>query len=291
MKANIVFSPSSLDLFLLCHARYNYGHNMRLALPPSLKSESLDSGTLIHIGQERYFKLLSEGKHFNDRVNESLLAVRAFAAETNNSNLEDEQLNFIVSTLEQNFDYWRHEDENLEVLEVETPFDFILYEDEFIRILISGKIDLLVNDHNPGRVNYERLPYDHKSFKRDFMVPRLSNQFITYVVATKSSYLIVNRIGLQKTVPIEQRFKRLPMSYDPLYLESWKKNTIQIIINHYLTCVKEDFWPMNNTSCFKYNRQCEFYDVCDASGDEAKKFKLESNYIVRELFDKYKEGE
>jgi len=29
-KINIVFSASSLDLFQLCKARFNYGHNMRM---------------------------------------------------------------------------------------------------------------------------------------------------------------------------------------------------------------------------------------------------------------------
>jgi len=42
---------------------------------------------------------------------------------------------------------------------------------------------------------------------------------------------------------------------------------------------------MNETSCEKYNRRCEFYEICDASGLPAKNWKINSEYIKVEPWD------
>jgi hypothetical protein len=221
------------------------------------------------------------------------MKIREVACNPEESNAELEDVNMILTAIEENLSYWRHEDENeLEILGVEIPFDYILHEDDYIRIIISGKIDLLANVRGIGnRTSYNKLPFDHKSLKREFPVLRLSNQFQNYCVATESNYLIVNRIGLQKSKTAEERFKRIPVSYDPLILQQWKDNTIRCIIDHYLTCVGSDHWPMNPNACYAFGRLCEFYEVCDSSGLEAKLYKLEANYVEGKPWDKYDKGE
>jgi hypothetical protein len=167
----------------------------------------------------------------------------------------------------------------------------VLFEDDTLRIIISGKIDLLVNFNAIGRnASYERLPIDHKTFERDSMTLRKSNQFINYSAAVGSNYLVVNRIGLQnpnvkKPVPNEDKFKRLPLSYDPIYIQSWKDNLTKMLINEYLGCVAADEWPEKPTSCNKFNRLCEYYAICDSSGEDAKMNKLENEYITAEPWD------
>jgi hypothetical protein len=188
--------------------------------------------------------------------------------------------------MEESCEYWRHEDETLEILAVEQAFAYVLYEDDVVRIIITGKIDLLVNKPGLGSgSDYKSLPIDHKTFRRDFPVLRLSNQFMNYCFATKSNFLLVNRIGLQKTLTPEQRFKRIPLSYDPIMLEEWKQNVVNIILQQYLACVTEDAWPMNLTSCLKFNRLCEYYDICDTSGKENKLYKLESKFETASPWD------
>lgn len=292
-KLNLVFSASSYDTFEVCPQKFDFAQNKRKTVPVSQKSKGLDFGGLTHTGLEVYFNLLAEGKVFADRMHASLQAMRAAASDPDNSNIDiEDELPTILNAVEQSCDFWRHEDEHLEILAVEEPFDYLLHEDEFLRIIISGKIDLLVNKPSIGGSSaYTNLPFDHKSYQRAFPVDRLNNQFINYCVPTGSNYLIYNGVGLQKTLSPSEKFRRIPLSYDPAFIEQWKRNVTGVIIHQYLECVKENFWPMRPTSCRKFGRLCEFHAVCDASGDDTKLWKLESLYVDREHWDKYKESE
>lgn len=291
-KANIVISATNIDLFQLCEARFNYRVNLKKVLPIIQKSKSLDLGGLAHQGLEVYYNMLKEEKHYNDRVHAALMKMRESSSNVETSNSDETEVAYLLSVIEQNLDYWRSEDEQLRILSVEAPFDYILYEDDSVRIIISGKIDLLVDILGLGRNSgYENIPFDHKTYSRDFPTYRLSNQFSNYCVATGSNYLIVNKIGLQKTLKAEEKFKRIPLSYDPIILQEWKDNIIKMILGRYLHCVAENEWVMNFTSCFKFNRLCEYHAVCDSSGEDAKNFKLEANYINSKPWNKYKESE
>ena len=291
-KTNIVFSASSLNLWEWCECKYNYAHIMRKTLPPDQKPLPLDRGTLGHIGMELYFNQLSEGVHYNDRMHNVLYKIKEVASDPAKSNIDiSEELPILLSNFEQSCEFWRFEDEHFEILAVETPFDYILFEDEWIRIIISGKVDLLVNKPGMGGgASYVNLPYDHKFVTRDFPVDRTDNQFINYAEVTKSNYLIVNKIGLQKTLKPEEKFKRIPLSFDSLFIEQWKENVIRTIIDKYLPARLRHHYPMRFSNCRKFGRLCEFHPVCNSSGEDAKRFKLESQYTEREPWDKYAEA-
>jgi hypothetical protein len=291
-KVNIVLDASKIDLFETCPARYNFRHNHNKGLPIVQKAKALDLGTLAHEGLGVYFTALSRGEHYNDRMQACLMKMRSIAADPTQSNSEPEEAQRLFRAVEESCDYWRAEDENcIEVLNVEQPFAYVLYEDDTVRIIISGKIDLLCNFRGIGRnSSYERQPIDHKTFSRDGVVLRKSNQFINYCVAVDSNYLVVNRIGLQNPnvknpKPIEERFVRLPLSYDPIYKQDWKDNLTKMLLNEYLGCIAEDSWPEKPTSCNKFNRLCEYYNICDSSGQDAKDNKLENEYIEQEVWD------
>ncbi len=285
-KANIVLDMSMLDLFILCPCRYNYRHNHQKALPIEQKGKALDYGSMAHEGFEYYFKTLQAGKHFNDAVHAGIERIQIFASDPELSNVDEEETNLILSAFQQSCEFWRHEDETFEILEVEQAFAYVLFEDEYIRIIITGKIDLLVNKPALGRnAGYTNLPLDHKTFQRDFPVPRLSNQFQNYCNAVQSNFIIVNRVGLQKTLKPEEKYKRIPLSYDRIILDDWKKNITYIILNEYATCLSEGYWPMRTTSCFAWNRGCEYLRICEASGAEAKAFGLEQHYMIAPMWD------
>jgi PD-(D/E)XK nuclease superfamily protein len=281
-KVNIIMDMSMFDLFELCAARYDYRHNHNKSVPISQKSKALDGGGLLHEGFEVYYKLLKEGKtHFNDRIHAAVKRIQLVSSDPEVSNSEPEEVNEIISGLEQSCEFFRYEDEHLIIHEVEQAFAYVLFEDEFIRIIITGKIDLLVDKPAIGRdTGYTNLPIDHKSNRRDFETPRLSNQFMNYASAVGSNYLIVNKVGLQTSLKPEEKFKRIPLSYDPVILNDWKQNVTKVIMHHYLTCIAQGYWPTNFTSCFKFNRKCEYYEVCDSSGQEARLFKLESDFVT-----------
>lgn len=285
-KVNIVLDASKLDMFLLCEARYNYRYNLKRALPVHQKSRSLDSGSIAHMGLEVYYNKLKEGLHYNDRMQACLLAMRVATADPALSALDPEEAAIVMKATEESCDYWRADDEMLEILAVETPFAYVLWEDDTVRIIISGKIDLLVNQPALGRnAGYTGLPKDHKTNSRSFEAPRLSNQFMNYCVATNSHYIEINKIGLQTSLPAEAKYLRPVYSYDDPILEDWKQNTARIIMGRYLECIGTNEWNMNFTSCLKFNRLCEYYEVCDSSGQEAKDFKLSGNYVEAEEWD------
>lgn len=291
-KVNIVLDASKIDLFETCPARYNFRHNLNKTLPLIHKAKALDLGSLAHGGLEVYYKMLGEGVNYNDRMQACLMKIRELSA-SQESNVESDELQVLLAAIEQSCDYWRAEDENsLEVLAVEQAFAYTLFEDDSIRIIITGKIDLLVNFRGIGRnSSYEGLPMDHKTFSRDSMLLRKSNQFINYCNAVKSNYIVINRIGLQKTLKADDKFKRLPLSYDPVYIQSWKDNLIKMILQEYIACVADQYWPEKPTSCNKFNRLCEYYSICDSSGEDTKKMKLETEYIDGEVWDVTKEME
>jgi hypothetical protein len=274
-KVNIIMDMSQYDTFLLCEERYNNRYNKNKTLPT--KAHQLDRGTVVHAAQEVYYNQLKEGIAYNDRVTAALSEVRRAGVV---SDLEVEDVSRILEVMEEYYDYWKVADQNLRIIEVEKAFIYLLHEDDEVRIYLSGKIDLIYSDEK-----YTNMPMDHKSYDRDFPILEMNNQFRNYCNAISSNYLVVNRIGFQKTLPPEKKYKRLPLTYDHLQIEQWKNNVIKVILNRYLHCAATGDWTMNETSCDKYHRKCEYYDVCNSSGKEAKMYKLSANYITIDPWD------
>jgi hypothetical protein len=274
-KVNIVMDMSQYDMFLLCPERFRLRYKLNLSSPK--KSAALDRGTLIHVACEVYYDSLKSGAKYEYAVNSALMKMKAaFAIE---SDLSNDEANHLVDTMEQYFDHWRIADQSFEILGVEEPFIFKLYEDEQVRIHLAGKIDLRISDNK-----YKSKPLDHKSFSRSGPVNEMSNQFKNYCVVTESNFLDVNRIGLQKSLKPHEKFLRVPLTYDPLIFESWKRNVVANIM-YYLQCEADGYFPTNETSCDKFNRVCEYYNVCKSSGETAKLFKMQNEFIQIEPWD------
>ncbi len=270
-KINIVLDASKYDMFRLCEARYNYSYNLNIRTAGS-KAHQLDRGTLCHVGNEVYYEILKQGGRYEDGVGAALSKIKEAGVIL--TDLESDEIIEVVNVMEEYYDYWRTADQCFEIVEVEKPFMYLLHEDESIRIYMSGKIDLVVSDNK-----YKNLPYDHKSQDKFYEINRMSNQFKNYCVALESEQLIVNRIGFQKTFKPEQKFKRVPVSYDKIMLQEWKDNVVKVVM-HYVDCVADNSWPLNETSCDKYHRQCEYLPICDSSGLPAKNWKISTDYIT-----------
>lgn len=285
-KLNIILDASKIDLFETCPQRYNFRYNHN-KVQGANKTEALDKGSLVHEGFGVYFTELSKETKYDDRMQLSLNKIREISSNPDQSNLDPDDVEVLLKAFEESCDFWRSEDENcLTILAVEQPFANLLYEDDIVRLILSGKIDLLTNFRGLGRnASYQNLPFDHKTFSRDSPIHRKSNQFINYCNAVESNYLIVNRVGLQKSLKAEEKYKRIPLSYDPIYIQDWKDNLTKMLLNEFMTCAAENYWPEKPTSCNKFNRLCEYYSICDSSGHEAKNIKLEQNYVYSEVWD------
>ena len=279
-RVNILMDMSMYDLFLLCPERFRYRYKMNKSLPK--KAMPLDRGTIIHVGQEFYYEALRNGVKYQERVDLALMKIKE--AGVIQSDLEPEYISHIVEVMEQYYDFWRYQDEKMVIHDVEKSFIKVIYEDDELRIATSGKIDLMFTDDR-----YQEAPMDHKSYDRYYDGGRLVNQFRCYCNAVERNVLIVNKIGMhkldgKKPLKPEEKFLRIPMSYDPLMLGEWRDNVV-LNMMYYLQCEATGKWPMNETSCDKYNRKCEYYDICDSSGMPAKLFKIANNYINIEPWD------
>lgn len=267
-KINIVLDATMFDTFLSCPAKFNYRFNLNKVTPT--KAKPLDTGGVIHVGMENYYRAIGKQIEFSKSVDIALMAARySLSTESDLTSVDGDHC---LAVIEENLSYWRIADQSFEIKQVEKSFTYVLYEDDTFRIVMMGKIDLLISDNR-----YENLPIDHKTFSRDFPVHRKTNQFCNYAYATKSNILLVNRIGLQTSLKPNEKYKRVPLSYDTNFLDQWKENVIKWCMRYY-DCVESNDWPLNDTSCDKYNRLCDYYSLCDTSGHEAKMFKLESNF-------------
>lgn len=275
MPINIVLDSTMLDTFMSCECKFNYRFNLNKV--PTTKAEPLDRGTIIHIGAESYFKGIKNNIPYNERIEQLTEVIHK--EWLIDSELPEEKLRYITKCFIESCEIFRDRDERMEILAVEEPFQYLLHADETMNLYMIGKIDLLVNE--PG---YEKLPYDHKSYERSSPLDRKAMQFCNYSYACNSNYLMVNRVGLQTTIKPTEKHKRVPLSYDPLFHEQWKQNTIKWA-SRYLDCAINNEWPMNTTSCNKYNRPCEYTEVCDSSGIEAKTYKLEANFSTTKQWD------
>lgn len=233
------------------------------------KAPQLDRGTLLHSGYEVYYKALKDGISPKEALPLALEKIKVDSMEVD---LDLDTVGRIVEVAEENLEYWEFEDQCFEILAVEEPIIYKLFEDEDIRIYMTGKIDLLVNWHTSQQTFYN-LPMDHKSYDRKFPLKRLSNQFMNYANAMKSDHIRVNRVGFQQSLTAEEKHTRQFLCYDELMLADWKANVIKMA-QSYISCYAEGSWPMNLTSCDKYNRACEYLNICESSGQIAKLSKI-----------------
>lgn len=274
MPVNIILDATMLDTFQSCPAKFNYRfkHN-KVTL---VKAKPLDRGTLVHNGLEIYFKHLQKDNNWGaavDALREAMLAT------SHESDLSIEDIHRSIEVVTESCQVQKNRDLRFEILAVESSFSYLLHEDEMIRVIMMGKIDLLVNF-----MDYQNLPIDHKTYERDFPLRRRTNQFCNYANAVASNYLFVNRIGFQTSIKPEVKHKFVPLSYDPVFLDQWKSNVVKWCYQ-YLECEATGEFPMNDTSCDKYNRLCEYNEICDTSGEEVKVWKLNVNFNTAEPWD------
>lgn len=279
MRENIILDSQILNSIQMCPLRTDLSFNKDLR--PLITAEPLESGDLLHKMMESYYSDLMIGgttiTYDNERFKQAVdKAIGVGELHSVELSILPATVSEIIYQFAENIKY--HRMDGWKILEVEKPLIKELYKDDNLGIFLSGKIDVIADIPRVGI-----SVVDHKSSKRNQDPDPLSNQFSLYSWATGLKYVLINRVGFQKTLTPEKRFVRQQLFYTTGQLQRWEQNTIWWAKFYYF-CLKNNSWPENRTSCDKFGG-CIFTDICSSATEEGRTQKMISNFIVGPKWD------
>lgn len=278
-KKHIIFDSQILNSVQLCALRTNYYLQKNLRMPEV--PVPLETGDLLHKMLECYYlnikehgtEVIYDNDNFNKLIDTCVGIGEAHSVTLSLQPSEVEETIFHFT------EYTKHTRmDGLVVKEVEQAFISQIYDSPDLAIYYSGKIDLIADVPNFGD-----SVIDHKSMRRYQPPEPLSNQFTGYSFCTKIKTVIVNKIGFQKSLKPEDRFKRDPIIYTEDMWFEWQKDTIWWA-RQYAYFIQFNEWPRNRTSCDKYGG-CLFQRICNANNEEAREWLIKTAYVVGEEWD------
>jgi hypothetical protein len=279
-KQVLMIDSQLLNIFQECPAKFYY--NFILNVRPLFKPEAFDKGDLLHHMLKFHYKQIKHNQ-LCQANNLSADGVKIIPyneiTKTCIKKAEKHLLKLdldvglgqeIIKVYEQYAEYYKNE--SWQILEVEKPFAKVIFEDETLKIVYVGIIDLLTHV----------AIVDHKSSSRRGQTSGLSNQFMGYAWAFNLHNVVINKVGLQKTLKPEEKFERPTKSYPAAIIEEWKNNTINVAKTMfvYINNIPDMMNKRNYTSCDKYSG-CIFQEVCETT-PEAREFKISQKYQIGE---------
>jgi len=265
----VIIDSQMLSSMQNCWREYQL--RFRFNLKPSSTPDYFKNGSLLHHGLAKYYEGIKLGLPKGEC---KLRAMQRMHESIPELNIEAEAGNWLIQTIDQYCDFYKND--SLVPIAIEQPFAKIIYEEPTLKIIYAGVIDLLIQDKE------HRKAVDHKSETRHYDPSDLDNQFMGYTESIEGSWFMVNKIGLQKTLKPEQKFRRYVIRYEKPRLNEWLTNTV-IYVKEMLE--REQF-PMNLTSCEKF-KGCAFRSFC-RSIPAVRPLILEREYRVDEPWDPIK---
>jgi len=273
-------------------------------IPLRGKSNSLEVGQLIHKVLEVYYKHKINGFPTTTCVGNALIAGQLFVSGcpycadlqsgTPTCGHELQEYPGMVNTPEQNEKWtvgWRfaldtceqyfkhYEGDSFIPLQCEHVDGRVIYEDDEIRVLWKAKFDLIVDTNQIGIVSM-----DHKTFKQRRDKTTLSNQFSGQCVLLKSRHVIVNKIGLQTSLPIAERLTREIINYSADRLLEWQGEILPYYAYKFVQYAESDYWPPDYTHCDNLFGSCPYKSVCEADRNMRVEV-LRNDYMVGPVWD------
>ena len=276
-----------LSSLMSCGRYYDIRFNHRLVSAKG-KSNSLEIGSLIHKILEVYYKHIINGFPRNTSIGNALIAGQLFITgcpycanfipsdETSTPQCEHEPQEypgvtntpeiserynvgwkFALDTCTQYFDLYKND--AFIPLTAEEVKGKILYEDDEIRILWKAKFDLIIDTNQIGIVSM-----DHKTFKQRRDKSTLSNQFLGQCLILDSRNVIVNKIGLQTSLKIDERLTREVVSFSSDRLLEWQSEILPYYAYKYVQFTESGYWPPDYTHCDTMFGPCPYKMVCEA---------------------------
>ena len=249
----ITISPSSLNEAMICMRKFNFAVLQRYRPAFGQASTALEEGGMAHKILERHYNMMKEGVAYSDIVQECNTFGRSLCM---GYNLAPEDIETVIRSYTQYAAVYKND--VYKPVHVEQPFSIVLFESPTLKILFEGKIDLIAEHLQSGELTL----FDHKIETRFSEPGILNNQFIGYPYALGFDKIIVNKVGMQKTVPLVRKFRRYTLFATPHLKENWAKWAIWWTVFVDSNAQRGEF-PPNFTSCWN----CRYSDVCEAPED------------------------
>ena len=183
---------------------------------------------------------------------------------------------WVMETMEQYFERWKNE--VWIPLEAERVRGKVLYEDDNIRILWKAKLDTIIDTFNGI------YPCDHKTMQQNRKNVSMNNQFMGQCLVAGTRAVIINKIGFQKTLKPEEKFKRDMISYSAERLLEWQSITLPHYAYELLMYHETGHWPQRLTHCENKYGHCQFLKVCGSNPDMREE-ELKKGFMVGEPWD------
>lgn len=183
-----------------------------------------------------------------------------------------------LETCEQYFEHYKND--FWVPLEVEVVKREVLYEDDDIRVMWKAKLDLTV-DTNQGI-----FPTDHKTMKQRRDSSVLNNQFKGQCLLMRTRQVIINKIGFQTSLKMEEKFTRPIMSYSADTLSEFQSEIIPHTAYKLLEYAESGYYPPtgHGVNCENKYGMCVFHEVCEADRGMRESI-LKNNFIVGPRWD------
>ena len=276
-QVNLIIDSSVLNTFEKCPTlmKYQYIDNLRLK---GVKSKALEKGDLLHIPLKHYYSQKKIGSSWEMATQFATEKMLKYAPKLS---LDQKEITEVMTTFLSYCEFYRFE--RWTVVEVERPFRLVIYEDNDLRVILQGRIDLMVDT---GQMI---VPVDHKSESRKSEAIALSNQFMCYCLASRSNNMIINKIGFQSSLSASEKYYRTMVSYDDDNLEEWREELI-FKVRELMGYAEVNWFPHRYASCQDKYGKCMFHDVCHTHR-AARDVRLMSQFEVVEPWSPFVDAE
>jgi hypothetical protein len=190
---------------------------------------------------------------------------------------------FALQTCEQYFEFYKND--AFIPLAAEEVRGHVIYEDDEIRVLWKAKFDAIVDTSQIGIVSM-----DHKTFKQRRDKTTLSNQFSGHCVLLNARNVLVNKIGLQTSLKIDERLTRDVISFTADRLLEWQGEIVPYYAYKYIQFTESGYWPPDFTHCDTMFGPCPYKEVCEADRGMREEI-LRNNYKLAPVWDPKNKGD
>ena len=280
-RKNLIFDATLMSSFMGCETYTDFRHN-RNFVPITGVGKALELGLLFHCMIEHFNIARREGIRREDAaaIGQSAGAKYIAGDPTNEDkfpgikNASDEEISHLLDTFDQYINYYRNDHHT--IIDVERVISKMLYEDDEIRVLWKAKVDR-TEDTVDGIISR-----DYKTSSRRGPTLSLNNQFMGHCLVLSSPYVIVDKVGLQKTLKPEEKFERVILNYSRDRLVEQVKN-IAHWAYRYIEYIERGYPVSNYTHCDKFGG-CIFRHIC-SSDRSMREDELRQHFMIGKPWD------